>query len=126
MRSIRIRIAQLLPGEWGKKFLPRQGVCDTMTVTRSAGKGIRIFVRGADFWRFVLWGRGDVMEPKKRNDLMWSFSLMVIGSVTAVLAGTNILDMELPDPVRWVVGVAELVALVTLVYSTVKKIRDRG
>lgn len=65
------------------------------------------------------------MEPKKRNDRMWAFSLIVIGIATVLLAGANILDAELPDLVRRLMGLAEVAALVTLAFSTVKKIQNR-
>ena len=34
---------------------------------------------------------------KKKNDLVWSISLMVIGLATIILAGSNIVGIELPD-----------------------------
>lgn len=65
------------------------------------------------------------MEPKNRNDRMWAFGLMVIGIATVLLAGANILEAELPDLVRRLMGLAELAALAALAFSTMKKIQNR-
>ena len=58
---------------------------------------------------------------KKKNDLVWSISLMLIGLATPILAGSNIVGIELPDVAVRILGIVDLIALPSLVYSTVKK-----
>ena len=60
---------------------------------------------------------------KKRNDLLWSLSLLVIGIATVILAGSNIIGIELPDIAVRIIGVIDLIALPVLAYTTVKKIK---
>ncbi|MBQ7009239.1 MAG: hypothetical protein IJN05_08510 [Ruminococcus sp.] len=60
---------------------------------------------------------------KKRSDLLWSMSLLVIGIATVILAGSNIVGIALPDIAVRIIGVIDLIALPVLVYTTVKKIR---
>jgi len=58
---------------------------------------------------------------KKRIDLIWSMSLLVIGIATIILAGSNIIGIALPDVVVRVIGMVDLIALPFLVYTTIKK-----
>ena len=60
---------------------------------------------------------------KKKNDYVWSISLMVIGLATFILAGSNVVGIELPDVVVWILGIVDLIALPFLVYSTAKKVK---
>ncbi|MED9903491.1 MAG: hypothetical protein UFG06_04820 [Lachnospiraceae bacterium] len=60
---------------------------------------------------------------KKKNDLLWSISLLVIGIATLVLVGSNIIGIELSDIVVRIMGVIDLLALPVLAYTTVKKIK---
>lgn len=60
---------------------------------------------------------------KKRNDLLWSISLLVIGIATIILSGSNIIGIELSDIVVRIVGVIDLLALPVLAYTTVKKFK---
>ena len=60
---------------------------------------------------------------KKKNDYVWSISLMVIGLSAFILAGSNVVGIELPDVVVWILGIVDLIALPFLVYSTVKKVK---
>ena len=55
---------------------------------------------------------------------MWSFSLMAISIATIILAGANIVAIELPDIIVRVLGVIDFVSLPVFVFSTVKK--DKG
>ena len=61
------------------------------------------------------------MEPKKIN-LLWSISLCVIGIASIILAGSNIMGIELPDTVTIVIGVIDLPVLT---FSTVRKFKNR-
>lgn len=60
---------------------------------------------------------------KKKNDLVWSISLLVVGLASLILAGTNIVGIELPDVAVRMLGVVDLIALPFLAYSTVKKVK---
>lgn len=60
---------------------------------------------------------------EKRNNLLWSMSLMVIGIATVILAGSNIIGIELPDIAVRIIGVIDLIAFPVLAYTTVKKIK---
>ena len=62
---------------------------------------------------------------KKTSDLMWSISLIVIGVATLILAGANIIGIELPDNIVRILGIVDLVALPVLAYSTIKKVKKR-
>ena len=58
---------------------------------------------------------------KTKNDLVWCISLMIIGVATFVLAGSNIIGVELQDVVIRIIGMVDLIALPFLVYTTIKK-----
>lgn len=60
---------------------------------------------------------------KKKNDLVWSISLMLIGIATFILAGANVVGIELPDVAVRILGIVDLIALPFLAYSTVKKVK---
>ena len=60
---------------------------------------------------------------KKRNDLLWSISLLVIGLATIILTGLNIIGIDIPDIVVRIIGVIDLLALPVLAYTTVKKFK---
>lgn len=60
---------------------------------------------------------------KKRNDLLWSISLLVIGLATIILTGLNISGIDVPDIVVRIIGVIDLLALPVLAYTTEKKLR---
>ena len=60
---------------------------------------------------------------EKRNNLLWSLSLLVIGIATVILAGSNIIGIELPDIAVRIIGVIDSIALPVLAYTTVKKIK---
>ena len=60
---------------------------------------------------------------KKRNDLLWSISLLVIGLATIILTDLNISGIDVPDIVVRIIGVIDLLALPVLAYTTVKKIK---
>ena len=60
---------------------------------------------------------------RKKNDLIWSISLMTIGIATFILAGSNVIGVELPDVVVRILGILDLIALPFLAYTTVKKFK---
>jgi len=60
---------------------------------------------------------------KKQNELMWSFSLLIIGIATVILAGSNIIGIGLPEVAVRVIGIVELISLPILAYTTAKKFK---
>ncbi len=60
---------------------------------------------------------------KETNDLMWSLSLLIIGVATVILAGSNVIGIELPDVAVRIIGIVDLIALPVLAYATVKKFK---
>ena len=60
---------------------------------------------------------------KKKNDLLWSLSLFVIGIATIVLAGSNLIGINLPSIAVRILGIIDLIALPVLAFSTVQKTR---
>ena len=60
---------------------------------------------------------------KEKNDIAWSISLIVIGVATIILAGSNIVGIEMPDVAVRVLGIVDLIALPILAFSTVKKVK---
>jgi len=65
------------------------------------------------------------MDPKKLN-AMWSISLMAIGIATFILVGSGIVGIDLPDIITRTLGLIDLIALPFLVFSTVKKLKDKA
>lgn len=64
------------------------------------------------------------MDSKKIN-IMWSVSLIIIGVATIILAGANIIGIELPDIAARILGVLDLISLPVLAFSTVKKTQNK-
>lgn len=50
---------------------------------------------------------------------------MIIGISTLILAGSGIIGIVLPDILRVILGICELVSLPVLAFSTVKKVKDK-
>lgn len=63
------------------------------------------------------------MDTKVIN-VMWSASLMVIGVATFILAGANIISIEMPDIAVRVLGTLDLISLPVLVFASVKRIEQ--
>ena len=59
----------------------------------------------------------------KKNNIVWSISLIVIGIATFILAGASVVGIDLPDVAVRILGIADLVALPILAYSTIRKIK---
>lgn len=55
-----------------------------------------------------------------KPSIMWSISLLVISIVTLVITLTNIFGIELPNTLRILLGVIDLVALPVLIYTSIK------
>ncbi len=63
---------------------------------------------------------------KVKKNLMWSLSLIVIGVSTLIISGSNILGTQLPDMLTRTLGIAELIALPFLAYSTIKNSKQKN
>ncbi|MEE1154777.1 MAG: hypothetical protein UH241_06435 [Acutalibacteraceae bacterium] len=60
---------------------------------------------------------------KNKIDLLWCISLIMIGIATVILAGSNIIGIELPDIIVRILGIVDLIVLPLLVFTTVKKVK---
>ena len=60
---------------------------------------------------------------KKKNDFIWSISLVIIGIATVILAGSNIIGLVLPDVTVRIIGIIDLIALPFAAFTTVKKVK---
>lgn len=54
-------------------------------------------------------------------DWFWGWSLMIIGVCTIIIAGSNIIGIELNDVIKRVLGILDLFCLPVLVFTTIKK-----
>lgn len=59
----------------------------------------------------------------KKNDLIWIISLVIIGIVTVILAGSNIIGLVLLDVTVRIIGIIDLIALPFAAFTTVKKVK---
>ena len=59
----------------------------------------------------------------KNINVFWSLSLLIISVCTIILAGSNIIGIELNDVLTRVLGILDLVCLPMLVFTTIKKIK---
>lgn len=57
----------------------------------------------------------------KKVNLFWGWSLMLIGVCTIIIAGSNIIGIELNDVLKRVLGILDLVCLPVLIFTTIKK-----
>ncbi len=55
----------------------------------------------------------------------WTISLLVISVCTLIISITSIIGIDLPDMLKRILGVAELVSLPVLVYTTAKMFKDK-
>lgn len=63
------------------------------------------------------------MKQRKVTKL-WGISLMVISICSLILSITSMTEVELPDALKIVIGILDIIALPILVYTTVKKFRE--
>ena len=56
----------------------------------------------------------------KKFPVLWGVSLLTIGVITLVIAFSNIFGAELPDVLKIVLGVTDLIALFVLVYTSIR------
>ena len=60
---------------------------------------------------------------KKKNDFIWSISLLTIGIASVILFGSNVIGLMLPDAIVRVIGIIDLIALPFAAFTTVKKLK---
>ena len=58
----------------------------------------------------------------KLISIMWSVSLIIIGIATLILAGANIIAIELPDIAVRVLGILDLICVPVLVFTSIKRL----
>ena len=56
----------------------------------------------------------------KKFPVLWGVSILTIGVITLIISFSNIFGVELPDVLKIVLGVIDLVALFVLVYTSIK------
>ena len=59
----------------------------------------------------------------KNINVFWSLSLLIISVCTIILAGSNIIGIELNDVLTRVLGILDLACLPVLAFTTIKKIK---
>ena len=61
----------------------------------------------------------------KNINVFWCLSLLIISVCTIILAGSNIIGIELNDVLTRVLGILDLVCLPVLAFTTIKKIKKQ-
>ena len=56
----------------------------------------------------------------KKFPVLWGVSLLTIGVITLIISFSNIFGVELPDVLKIVLGVTDLIALFVLVYTSIR------
>ena len=56
----------------------------------------------------------------KKFPVLWGVSLLTIGVITLVISFSNIFGVELPNVLKIVLGVTDLIALFVLVYTSIR------
>ena len=56
----------------------------------------------------------------KKMPVLWTVSLLTISVVTLVIAFSNIFGGELPDVLKIVLGVIDIIAVFVLVYTSIR------
>ena len=60
-----------------------------------------------------------------KSSNLWAISLLVIGIVTIILAGSGLVGVKLPDTATRILGVIDLIAIPVLAFTTVRRIKSR-
>ena len=58
---------------------------------------------------------------KRKIDYAWCISLFVVGIATVILNGSNIVGIDLPNWLTRSLGIVDLVAVLVLIFTTVRK-----
>ena len=56
----------------------------------------------------------------KKMPVLWTISLLTISVITLVISFSNIFGGELPDVLKRVLGVIDLIAVFVLVFTSIK------
>ena len=59
----------------------------------------------------------------KNVNVFWSLGLLIFSVCTIILAGSNIIGIELNDVLTRVLGILDLLCLPVLVFTPIKKIK---
>ena len=62
----------------------------------------------------------------KKNTILWSLSLFIISVVTVIWAVCNIAGIELPDVAVRIMGVLDICAVPVLVYTSIRRMKQKG
>lgn len=62
---------------------------------------------------------------KDKDMILWSVSLLVMGIVTILLAGSNLVGATLPDVATRLFGIIDLIALPVFAYASVRRWKKR-
>lgn len=60
----------------------------------------------------------------KKINMLWSYSLLVIGICTVILFGSKIKNIGLADYLIRCIGIIDIIALPILAYTTIIKIKS--
>ena len=60
-----------------------------------------------------------------KSSNLWAISLLVIGIVTIILAGSGLVGVKLSDTATRILGVIDLIAIPVLAFTTVRRIKSR-
>lgn len=59
----------------------------------------------------------------KKNDVLWVFSLIVIGIITVIFLVVDAKGIELSQTAMLALGICEILALMAVAITTVKKVK---
>lgn len=62
---------------------------------------------------------------KDKDMILWSVSLLAMGIVTILLAGSNLVGATLPDVATRLFGILDLIALPVFAYASVRRWKKR-
>ena len=62
----------------------------------------------------------------ERINRLWALSLIVIGIVSLILTGSNLLVIELPGIILILLGLVDLISAAVLIYTTIKRIEHNS
>lgn len=63
---------------------------------------------------------------KKKTNILWAISLILIGIAAIMLAGIKFMNLYLPDILIRILGFADIIGLSLLFFSTAKKLQYKA
>lgn len=61
------------------------------------------------------------MKNKRAATVMWGLLLVILSIITLIISITNIIGIDLPDTLRRILGILDLVALPVMIFFFVKR-----